>query len=331
MRALHTMRARRAAALALARGVSTRFRAPRCDACSGAGAASLCASDSSCPPRRRWGARRRCRGATDSAPGPRSLDGSRRGQAATRSGRARAWHRLPARARRRLRRGSGAVRGRARAHPSAAACLPRCAGRVGAHETHALAALRRRSPRLTPQPPGIAARSLTDLRPLLCRYGSPCTECRPRGRLREPLPLRFDLLFASLPALRAHLRRDPGQFLYAVGRGGDADFQLARATASPTALTACCACVDRVPTGALRRRPRDPTHADRVTTRCRFAASCGSIESRSVAYCGSAASPLRVNRGHLCARAAIAPCIARGTAPQPLRLRGNGFEPISWA
>jgi formate dehydrogenase major subunit len=229
-------------------------------------------------------------------------------------------------------------------HPRAACHTTLAPGAVVRTETPALAALRRDILMLYVESrPGVDARVADrSFGRLLARYDVPVNRSSARaGRIDTSHPyLRFD------PSLCITCRRCvrtcdeiQGQFVYAVGsRGGETRLLLGatdRFADSP--CTACGACVDRCPTGALSDVDReDRTLPDRVTQSvCGYCGVGCRIEVES-----HADSVLRirgvadaaVNRGHLCAKGRYAHAWHRSgdRVVEPLRRRGSDFEPIGW-
>jgi formate dehydrogenase major subunit len=228
-------------------------------------------------------------------------------------------------------------------HPLAACHTALALGAVVRTETAAIAALRRDLLRLYVEShPGLDARvANTPFGRLLARYGLSVNPPVARADVDASHPyLRFDpsLCITCRRCVRA-CDEIQGQFVYAIGnRGGEARLQLGgsdRFADSP--CTACGACIDRCPTSALTDIDRiDPTTPDRVTQSvCGY---CGvgcriEIESRADRVLRiRGVADAAVNRGHLCAKGRYAHAWQRShdRLLEPLRRRGDGFEPISW-
>lgn len=179
---------------------------------------------------------------------------------------------------------------------------------------------------------------------LLQRYGMVAngTHPRRRGDLDGAHPyLHFDPSLCIVCRLCVHACEEvQGSFVYGVGgRGAHTTLRIgALDRYTPSACTACGACVDRCPTGAVTDRDRlDRAEADKITatvcgycgTGCRIEVATRGEEVLRVEGVRDAA----VNRGHLCAKGRFAHGwhSAGDRLTRPLLRRAGELVPVSWA
>lgn len=185
----------------------------------------------------------------------------------------------------------------------------------------------------------------TELEKLLARHAVSAVAGEPskRDRIDTAHPyLRFDASICITCRRCLHVCEEiQGQFVYGVaGRGPDTHLILgAGGSFAASPCTACGACVDHCPTGALFDVDRSRTSRSEFESSTRTVCGyCGvgcrvEVEESEGRVLGIRGVPhAAVNRGHLCAKGRYAHAWHRAAdrLRQPLLRRGDELEPIGW-